>query len=166
MHGSFRCLRWPLWQPQHRLPRRLPPHLLRRPMRSEQSIHSYFDWLIKLLRSRPQKTEQYGQFYLTISWKLATSMRSGATFDASVAPLMKDFDTFTECMSRDPPTPKRSTTTEKSTSRKGNGKSNNFKGKQRFQPYGRTPRSWTGSQSEATSTKPASAWSQEARPDW
>lgn len=136
-------------------------------MGSEQAIHSYFDWLIRLLRSRPQKTEQYGQFFLTISWKLATAMRSGETFDAAVTPLMKDFDTFTECMAREPAPTKRQVTPDRSTMRKGNGKANQ-KGQRphRFQPYGRSPRSWTAGQQDAAGPKTSSSWSSDSRPDW
>ena len=77
---------------------------------SEQVTHAFFDWLVKMARSRPQKTEQFGQFWLTVAWKLATELRGGQTFDAAVAPIMRDYDTFTECMSRGPQsTSKRST---------------------------------------------------------
>ena len=66
----------------------------------EQSVHSFFDWLVKLARSRPQKMEQFNQFWLSVSWRLATELRSGATFAAAVAPIMRDYDSFTECMAR------------------------------------------------------------------
>ena len=41
---------------------------------SEQSIHQFFDWLVKLARSRPQKTDQMSQFWLTTAWRLAMEM--------------------------------------------------------------------------------------------
>ena len=63
---------------------------------SEQSIHLFFDWLVKLARSRPQKTDQMGQFWLTTAWRLLMEMRAGKTFDETVAALMKDYDAFPE----------------------------------------------------------------------
>ena len=63
---------------------------------SEQSIHLFFDWLVKLARSRPQKTDQMGQFWLTTAWRLVMEMRAGKTFDETVAALMKDYDAFPE----------------------------------------------------------------------
>eukprot|EP00435_Cladocopium_sp_Y103_P013637 s2457_g3.t1 len=54
------------------------------------------------IRCRPNKTDQLAQFYLSTSWKLALEMRSGKTFAETSSTLMKDFDSFTECMNREP----------------------------------------------------------------
>ena len=75
---------------------------------SEQSVHEFIDWAIRLARSRPQKTEQFTQYWLT-GWKLATMMRAGKTFDESALVLVRDYDSFSECMAREPSQPKRAT---------------------------------------------------------
>ena len=66
---------------------------------SEQSIHTFFDWLVRLVRSRPAKTDQMAQFWMSTSWKLALDLRAGKTFIESTATIMKDYDSFSECMS-------------------------------------------------------------------
>ena len=114
---------------------------------SEQAIHQFFNWLVKLTRSRPQKTDQVSQFWVTISWKLAMEMRAGKTFDETVVILMKDYDIFSECMTREPSTTttKRPQTPTKNTNEaKGQGKTNTKSGKNaRYQPYQRQPRQWS-----------------------
>ena len=62
-------------------------------MGPEPSIHLFFDWLVKLVRSRPQKTDQLGQFWTTTSWKLAMELRGGKAWDEAVQPIMRDYDT-------------------------------------------------------------------------
>ena len=113
---------------------------------SEQAIHQFFDWMVKLTRSKPQKTDQVGQFWLTISWKLAMEMRSGKTFDEVVQILMKDYDVFAECMTREPttsPHKKQQQALPDTGKAKGSGKTNTKSGKNsRFQPYQRQPRQW------------------------
>ena len=71
-------------------------------MGPEPSVRLFFDWLVKLVRSRPQKTDQLGQFWTTTSWKLAMELRGGKAWDEAVQPIMRDYDTFTECMNREP----------------------------------------------------------------
>ncbi|CAJ1377672.1 unnamed protein product [Effrenium voratum] len=116
---------------------------------SEQVTHAFFDWLVKMARSRPQKTEQFGQFWLTVAWKLATELRGGQTFDAAVAPIMRDYDTFTECMSREP----------QSTLQEVHARL--FPSCGRRSGRNRGPRaSW------AQSEPNAARWSSEAKPDW
>lgn len=68
----------------------------------EKSVISFFDWAIKLARSRPQKTDQLNQWWTTISWKLALELRGGRTWEEAVGPIQRDYDTFTECMGREP----------------------------------------------------------------
>ena len=38
---------------------------------------------MRLVRSRPRKTDQMAQFWMSTSWKLALDMRSGKTFQES-----------------------------------------------------------------------------------
>lgn len=71
-------------------------------MEPEASVHSFFDWATKLARSRPQKTDQLNQWWTTISWRLALELRGGKSWDEAAGPLQRDYDTFTECMGRDP----------------------------------------------------------------
>ena len=100
---------------------------------------------------------------MTVAWKLATELRGGQTFDAAVAPIVRDYDTFTECMSREPQSSsKRSTVSAKALENKGAGKAfSKLRQAQRPQPYGRGPRaSW------AQSEPNAARWSSEAKPDW
>ena len=88
----------------------------------ERCIVQFFDWMVKLCRSRPNKTDQLGQFYHSTSWRLATAMRSGSTFEEATTVIMKDFDSFSECMGREPvqKAPKTTAVPEKN---KGLGKS-------------------------------------------
>lgn len=103
---------------------------------SEQSIHAFYDWLVRLARSRPQKTDQFGQFYTTTSWKLVLEMRSGKTFEEVTAILMRDYDSFSECVSRDPlQTQKTKPAQAKPAEAKGYGKSNTKSKGHRFQPH-------------------------------
>ena len=115
---------------------------------SEQSVREFIDWAIRVARSRPQKTEQFTQYWLTTGWKLATMMRAGKTFDESTAVIMRDYDAFSECMAREPTTPKKPQTSPKPLLEKGYGKGNSKNGKQRYSPYTRTPTSWNSSNFE------------------
>lgn len=115
-------------------------------MGSERSVHAFYDWLVRLARSRPLKTDQFGQFYITTSWKLALEMRSGRSFEEVTSILMKDFDAFSECMSRDPVQPGRGKQSPaKSSDNKGSGKANTKSKNHRFQPY-RQP--WRSNQNQ------------------
>ena len=103
----------------------------------EQSVHSFFDWTVKLVRSRPQKTDQLHQWWTTISWKLALELRGGKTWDEATGPIQRDYDTFTECMGRDPVNivkpPKSGGKSNTDTLGKAKGKQRVF----RAQPYNR-----------------------------
>ena len=68
----------------------------------EHSVNSFFDWFVRLARSRPAKTDQLCQFWTSTSCKVAMEMRTGKSFAESIGPIMRDYDSFTECMSRDP----------------------------------------------------------------
>lgn len=68
----------------------------------EQSVHSFFDWATKLARSRPNKPDQLNQWWTTISWRLSLELRAGRSWDEATGPIQRDYDTFTECMGRDP----------------------------------------------------------------
>ena len=118
-------------------------------MGPEQSVHTFFDWMVRLVRSRPQKTDQMAQFWMATSWKLALDMRAGKSFSESTCLLMKDYDSFSECMSREP-----TQVTKKSTPAtpapkgelKGSGKGNTKSGKTaRAAPYTKGNRSWGSS---------------------
>lgn len=102
---------------------------------SERSIHTFYDWMIRLARSRPQKTDQCGQFYMTTSWKLALEMRSGKTFEEVTAMLMKDYDAFSECMAREPVQANKNKMAAPRQETKGSGKLNTKSKSSRFQPY-------------------------------
>ena len=120
---------------------------------SEQAINTFFDWLVRLVRSRPNKTDQMAQFWMSTSWKLALDMRAGKTFVESTTTLMKDYDAFSECMSREPTqTLKRTPATAptpKTEQQKGSGKGNTKSGKNaRSNPYGRASKPWGGSSSD------------------
>ena len=129
----------------------------------EQSVHSFFDWATKLARSRPQKPDQLNQWWVTVSWKLALELRGGRTWDEAAGPLQRDYDTFTECMGRDPvhivKPPKNGGKSNTGPNPKGKGK---YK-QPRSQPYGRpnkggyqqeyyTPRSQSSSWTSYTIT--------------
>ena len=146
-------------------------------MGPEQSVHSFFDWTVKLVRSRPQKTDQLHQWWTTISWKLALELRGGKTWDEATGPIQRDYDTFTECMGREPVNIVRPP--------KSGGKSNTdtlgkSKGKQRVfrpQPYNRPYKGGYGYNHEATPYRPQSyqwsssssqtnQWQQDHRNSW
>ena len=98
----------------------------------EQAIHTFFDWLVRLVRSRPNKTDQMAQFWMSVSWKLALEMRSGRTFAECVPALMKDYDSFTECMNRESTQQVKKTiaaTTPKQETKKGTAKATPSQGK-------------------------------------
>ena len=105
----------------------------------EVSVNEWFDWMIRLCRSRPAKTEQMSQFYLLSSWKLCMDLRSGKSFEESSKVLMRDYDAFTECMSREPAVKKEphkvKQTQVTETYSKGSGKSKSKDKNKRYQPY-------------------------------
>ena len=140
----------------------------------EQSVHAFFDWAIKLARSRPQKPDQLNQWWVTISWKLALELRGGKTWEEAVAPLQRDYDTFTECMGREPvhivKPPKSGGKSNTDPNPKGKGKH-----KSRSQPYARTSKG--GYQQEyhnpkfqsnswASYNNSQSSWQQDQRTPW
>eukprot|EP00438_Fugacium_kawagutii_P034924 Skav206385 [mRNA] locus=scaffold834:525350:529905:- [translate_table: standard] len=128
-------------------------------MGTEVAVHKFFDWIVKLVRSRPQKTDQLTQFWTAISWKLALAQRAGSTFDTAIEPIMQDYDTFTECMSREPQTPPgKRPAPRASDDAKGKSKGRN-KG-QRWNPYPARPRNaWSSSETYQKSK----TWSQEPK---
>lgn len=128
---------------------------------SEQSIHTFFDWLVRLVRSRPAKTDQMAQFWMSTSWKLALDLRAGKTFVESTATIMKDYDSFSECMSREPTQGTKKTQAAPTTPKgdqKGYGKGNTKSGKtSRSNPYGRPQKNW-GNYGSDRGDKNASTW--------
>ena len=139
---------------------------------TEQAVHAFFDWLVRLVRSRPQKTDQLAQFWMTVSWKLALEMRGGRTFTEATAVIMKDYDSFTECMSRESTQtakkPAQPATTKVDT--KGYGKGNTKSGKgTRPSPYSRPskPGQWNKEESyDRTSTQWQGSQKQDDKQRW
>ena len=119
-------------------------------MAPEQVITQFFDWMVKLCRSRPSKTDQLSQFWHSTSWKIAIAMRSGSTFEEAVATVMRDYDSFSECMGREstlkqPKTPAKPV----ADSHKGSGKTNTKSNKTRPSSWSRSPRaSWSQNQQD------------------
>eukprot|EP00435_Cladocopium_sp_Y103_P035752 s1402_g9.t1 len=134
-------------------------------MGTEQSVHAFFDWMTRLVRSRPNKTDQLAQFWLSTSWKLALEMRAGKTFAETTAMLMKDFDAFTECMSREPTHIKKPSNAAPKTEQKGYGKGNTKSGKPtRPSPYSRPQRPWSTHQPDRND-RGSSPWQGNQRSD-
>ena len=69
----------------------------------EHHLHTYAEWCIAKARSRPQKLEQFKQWWDAASWKIAMKMRAGSTFGEAAEQIMADVDLFNDHMSRDPP---------------------------------------------------------------
>ena len=105
----------------------------------ERPVNEWFDWMVRLCRSRPAKTEQMAQFYLMSSWKMCMDLRGGKNFEESAKVLMRDYDAFTECMSREPSVKKDPNKNKSSTQYeapgKGSGKSKTKDKGKRYQPY-------------------------------
>lgn len=134
---------------------------------TEQAVHAFFDWLVRLVRSRPQKTDQLAQFWMTVSWKLALEMRGGRTFMEATAVIMKDYDSFTECMNRESTqsVKKAASTSPVKTEVKGYGKGNTKSGKgTRPSPYSRPTKSWSWSGSDR-SDKAQNQWQGSSKED-
>ncbi len=141
----------------------------------EKSVHSFFDWAIKLARSRPQKPDQLNQWWVTVSWKLALELRGGKTWEEAAGPLQRDYDTFTECMGREPvhivKPPKTGGKSNTESNPKGKGK---YK-QPRPQPYGKpskggyqqeyyNPKSQSSSWTSCNNSQ--SSWQQDQRSSW
>eukprot|EP00435_Cladocopium_sp_Y103_P004623 s893_g1.t1 len=121
--------------------------------------------MVRLVRSRPQKTDQLAQFWHATSWKLALEMRSGKTFAETTAVLMKDYDAFTECMSREPTQIKKPSSTQPRQELKGQGKGNTKSGKpSRPTPYSRPSRNW-GQPSSERYDRTSTSWQSYPRPE-
>jgi len=123
----------------------------------EVDVVAFFDWLVRLARSRPQKMDQMAQFWTSTSWKLAMEMRTGKPFKECIAPIMRDYDSFVECMNREPVYTKKD---PKKTVREQEygGKAGGKKGRNnpKSNPYERPPR--TSSYGSDGSWK-SSSWS-------
>ena len=48
---------------------------------SEASIEKFFAWLVQLARSRPNKMENFNQYFTAISWQLCMNLRQGTSFE-------------------------------------------------------------------------------------
>ena len=69
----------------------------------EHHCHNFGKWCVAKARSRPQKLEQFKQWWDAAGWKISMRMRAGATFGEASAEVMADLDLFNDHMSRDPP---------------------------------------------------------------
>ena len=136
-------------------------------MAPEQVICHFFDWLIKLCRSRPSKTDQLSQFWHSTSWKIAISMRSGSTFEEAVATVMRDYDSFSECMGRESTLKTNKTATKPAPETpKGSGKSNTKSRPSRQSSWSRSPRgSWSQGQHDRQQPSKASQ-AYDEKPSW
>eukprot|EP00434_Breviolum_minutum_P002108 symbB.v1.2.001863.t2/scaffold77.1/size347087/34 len=68
---------------------------------SEASIEKFFAWLVQRARSRPNKMENFNQYFTAISWQLCMNLRQGISFEEASNNIMSDLDKFTEFMARD-----------------------------------------------------------------
>lgn len=128
-------------------------------MGPENSVHMFFDWLVKLVRSRPNKTDQVGQFCQTISWKLAMELRGGKAWDEAIQPIMRDYDTFTECMNREPANIVKKQPPPKPPAGDGYGKAKGkTKTKDRWTPYPRRDRNQQQTWNDHNSQRNSSSW--------
>lgn len=132
----------------------------------EQTVTTFFEWLTRLARSRPQKMEQFSQFWLTVSWRLATELRTGQSFADAVAPIMRDYDIFTECMAREAPKSDKKPNPPLKVEVKGSGKAHTQAGKaNRYSPYARASRPWHPNSQDATPPR-SSNWNYEGKNIW
>lgn len=67
----------------------------------EHHLHAYCDWCIAKARNRPQKLEQFKQWWEAASWRIAMKMRNGSTFGEASAEVMADVDLYNDHMSRE-----------------------------------------------------------------
>ena len=110
---------------------------------SETSIEKFFAWLVQRARSRPNKMENFNQYFTAISWQLCMNLRQGISFEEASNNIMSDLDKFTEFMARDlvqkippkPPNPGGRQKGEKG--EKGSGKNRKGKDSWRSNPYRR-----------------------------
>ena len=111
----------------------------------EVDIVAFFDWLFRLARSRPPKMDQMAQFWTATSWRLAMKLRTGKPFKECIGPIMRDYDSFVECMNRDPVYVKKDIKKTTSPPADVGGKAVGKKGQRRQHsgPYDRATRSNT-----------------------
>ena len=67
----------------------------------EHHCHAFGKWCISKARSRPQKLEQFKQWWDAAGWKISMRMRAGATFGEASNEIMADTDLFNDHMSRE-----------------------------------------------------------------
>lgn len=137
----------------------------------EHSVNSFFDWFVRLARSRPNKTDQLCQFWTATSWRLAMDMRTGKSFAESIGPIMRDYDSFTECMSREPiyikkdPKSKQPTPPGNGSQQIDGGKASGKKGGKkgsRPTPYERYGRNQNYNQYQSDSSWKGSTWNDQS----
>ena len=115
----------------------------------EHLVEEYTNWMIQRARSRPAKIEQFLTYWISASWTLVMSLRTGKTFAEASSAVMADLDKFTEHMAKDPVNPK--TKQPVGEDPKGKGKwgpgrnkgskgDKNNKGTNRYASYGKSDR--------------------------
>ena len=73
---------------------------------SEQSIHSYFDWMIKKSRMRGVQVEQFKVYFEKVSWRVCAQLRANRTWKEATEDIMSDVTALQESLLREPaPTP-------------------------------------------------------------
>eukprot|EP00435_Cladocopium_sp_Y103_P025340 s227_g6.t1 len=102
----------------------------------ELDVEEFFSWMTQRFRSRPTKLEQLASYYLSASWRLAMTMRSGKSYAEGTKEIMQDWDRFAEHMTKEDtkrPAPSRKGNQEAT---KGNSKTSKGKGfYSRSSPY-------------------------------
>ena len=67
----------------------------------ECDLQEFGEWCVAKARSRPQKLENFKQWWDAASWRIAMKMRAGLTFGEASKEVMSDVDLFTEHMSKE-----------------------------------------------------------------
>ena len=87
---------------------------------SEQSIHSYFDWMIKKSRMRVVQVEQFKVYFEKVSWRVCAQLRANRTWKEATEDIMSDVTALQESLLREPaPTPANK---RKNTGQEGDGR--------------------------------------------
>ena len=124
---------------------------------SEQSVHIYFDWMLKKSRMRGVQVDQFKTYFEKASWRICASLRASKTWKEASEEVMQDVNAMQEALMREPAastSTKRKTTDDHADSvagspaKKGKGKGSSkassgkgsWKGKWRAQSWHAT--SW------------------------
>ena len=129
----------------------------------EDSLHTFGKWCIAKVRSRPNKLENFKQWWDAASWKIAMKMRAGNTFTEAAAEVMADLDLFNEHMSREivnkDPSTSASRTPAPSRKRVSSREGDEDSGRYAPRPRQGTPGGKGGKGSGKRAGREASSWS-------